>query len=95
MASTKKGGMTEEDIKGLQSLYDTLSKFHQDIKGKAQEANAQNALVVRRYFEKFLAQTSSDLSAIEARIRRAEMALFRKDTRALLDAQEEDEEKGA
>lgn len=93
--SAKKGAMTQEDIKGLQALYDTLDKFHQDIKAKAQQANAQNALVVRRYFEKFLAQTSADLSAIEARIRRAEMALFRKDTRALIDAQEDEEEKGA
>lgn len=91
----KKGAMTEADIKGLQTLYDTLSTFHQDIKTKAQEANAQNALVVRRYFEKFLAQTSYDLSAIEARIRRAEMALFRKDTKALVNAQDDETAKSA
>lgn len=90
-----KGAMTQQDIDGLKSLYDTLSTFHQDIKGKAREADAHDALVVRRYFEKFLAQTSFDLSAIEARIRRAEMALFRKDTRALIDAQEEEEEQEA
>lgn len=87
--TTKKGAMTQEDIDGLKALYETLNNFHQDIKAKAQEANAKNALVVRRYFEKFLAQTSSDLSTIEARIRRAEMALFRKDTKALLGTEDE------
>jgi len=90
MATTaKKGAMTQQDVEGLKALYETLSNFHQDIKKKAQEANTQNALVVRRYFEKFLAQTSSDLSAIEARIRRAEMALFRKDTKALIEDKDE------
>ena len=58
MASTRKGAMTQEDVEGLKALYETLSNFHQDIKKKAQEANAREALVVRRYFEKFLAQTS-------------------------------------
>ena len=81
----KKGAMTQQDIEGLKVLYDTLSNFHQDIKKKAQEANAKQALTVRRYFEKFLAQTSTDLSSIEARIRRAEMALFRKDTKVLVE----------
>ena len=95
VAATKKGAMTQDDIDGLKSLYETLSNFHQDIKAKAQEADKKKALVVRRYFEKFLAQTSTDLSNIESRIRRAEMALFRKDTRALVEAQDEDEEKGA
>ncbi len=90
MSDKKKGAMTQDDVDGLKSLYETLNKFHQEIKTKAQDANKQKALVVRRYFEKFLAQTSADLSAIEARIRRAEMALYRKETRALAD--EEDEE---
>lgn len=94
MASTRKGAMTQADVDGLKALYETLSNFHQDIKKKAQEANAKEALVVRRYFEKFLAQTSSDLSSIEARIRRAELALFRKDTKALAE-EDEDEQKGA
>ena len=90
MTTGKKSGMTQEDIEGLKELYATLDNFHQDIKAKAQAANAKSALVVRRYFEKFLAKTSADLSQIDSRIRRAELALFRKDTKALIETEDEE-----
>lgn len=79
----KKSPLTREDVEALQSLYETLNDFHKEFKVKAQDANKKKALAVRRYFEKILAMTSADLSAIEARIRRADMAIYRKETKAL------------
>jgi hypothetical protein len=89
MADKKKAPLTQADVEALQSLYDTLSAFHKEIKQKAQDANQNKALALRRYFEKFLVMTSADLSSIEARIRRTDMALLRKETKALADAQED------
>lgn len=87
----KKGGLTEKDIEGLKSLYDTLSDFHQEIKKKASEANTKDTLIVRRYFEKFLVQTSNDIASLGARIYRAKNTLFRKETRSIADAEEKRE----
>jgi hypothetical protein len=84
---TKKKALTQADVEALQALYETLASFHKEVKAKAQDANRLKAITVRRYFEKILAMTSADLSSIEARIRRTDMALFRKETKALADAE--------
>lgn len=91
MAGAKKGGLTKEDIEGLKGLYDVLDNFHKDIKAKAEAANSKETLLVRSYFEKYLAKATADLSAIDARIRRGEMALFRRDTKALRGESDQEE----
>jgi hypothetical protein len=88
----KKGGLTETDISAMKSLYDTLDEFHQNLKKQAAAADKKDTLIVRRYFEKFLRKTSSDLASLDTRIRRGEMALFSKDTKAIAAAGDEVEE---
>ena len=81
--ASKKGGLTEKDVAALKSLREVLGDFHVSMKEKASEAHKDGNITVRHYFEKFLAQTSKDLSALTARINRAELALYRKETKAM------------
>lgn len=90
MATSK--ALTEEDVQALKKLHETIEDFHNQIKDQAQAANKAGDLMIRRQFEKYLKVTSQDLGNLYARIQRADMALYRRETKAL--AAQLDEENG-
>lgn len=92
MATRK--ALTPEDVAALKQLHDTIEEFHKQIKVQAQAANNAGDLMIRRQFEKYLKVTSRDLGDLYARIQRADMALYRRETKALsaqLDGEQEEE----
>lgn len=90
--ANKGRALTATDVAALQDLYGVLSAFLKEMKLKAQLEDKKGALAARKYFEKYIVQASDDLAIIEARIRRAEKALYRKETRALQEELEKAEE---
>lgn len=84
----KKKPVTKEELNELRGLYDTLTAHFQDLKKKAEASGATGSLTTRKHFEKSLAETAKKLSGLEARIRRGDMALFRRETKDL-EAQQE------
>jgi hypothetical protein len=87
--------LTAEDVEALKKLHDTIEKFHHQIKQQASAANSAGDIVIRKQFEKYLKVTSRDLGDLYARIQRADMAIYRKETKALaakIEGEEEEDE---
>ncbi len=79
----KRKAVTQEELDALTEVYGALEDFHKQMKEVAQKNP-----IVRKYFEKRLTASSKELGVLDSRIRRAELTLFRKETIAIMDAQE-------